>query len=136
MVPEDSRDRGGPTVAVYPHQELTHAVIGAAMAVHADLGHGFLEKVYGNALAVELRLRAVTFEEQVPIPVTYKGQNVGTYFADMIVDGSVLCELKALDALTSVHESQVLHYLKATGIKIGLLLNFGTQKLQIKRLIL
>lgn len=106
------------------------------MAVHTELGNGFLEKVYENALAVELRLRVINFEEQVPILVTYKGQNVGTYFADMIVDGSVLCELKALDLLTPVHESQILHYLKATGLKIGLLLNFGTPKLQVKRLIL
>ena len=75
-----------------------------------------------------------SFKTQVPIPVTYKGQAVGTYFADMIIAASVLCEIKARDTLTSVHEGQVIHYLKATGIKLGLLLNFGARKLQIKRL--
>ncbi|MEO6196711.1 MAG: GxxExxY protein [Dehalococcoidia bacterium] len=119
----------------YPHQDLTHSIIGAAMAVHTELGSGFLEKVYENALAVELRECTIQFKTQVPIPVTYKGQAVGTYFADMIIAESVLCEIKAIDALSTVHEGQVLHYLKATGIKVGLLLNFGSRKLHFKRLI-
>lgn len=105
------------------------------MAVHTELGSGFLEKVYENALAVELRECTIQFKTQVPIPVTYKGQAVGTYFADMIIAESVLCEIKAIDALSTVHEGQVLHYLKATGIKVGLLLNFGSRKLHFKRLI-
>lgn len=135
----DTDDFGGDVdrpIIAYPHQELTHAVIGAAMAVHRELGSGFLEKVYENALTIELRSRGVTFESQVTIPVTYKGQAVGTYYADLIVDRSVLCELKALDGLTPIHESQVLHYLKGTGLKVGLLLNFGSSKLQVKRMIL
>jgi GxxExxY protein len=105
------------------------------MAVHRELSNGFLEKVYEKALAVELSRRGLRFDTQVPIPVTYLGQSVGTYFADVITGGAVLCELKALDALNGVHESQLLHYLKATGLKTGLLLNFGAPSLQVKRMV-
>jgi len=122
--------------ATYPHKELTERIIGAAIEVHRHLGSGFLEKVYENALCLELKARGLKFSPQFQVPVRYKGQVVGSYYADIVVDGMVLCEIKALDSLTSVHEGQVLHYLKATGIQVGPLLNFGTTKLQIKRLIL
>jgi GxxExxY protein len=105
------------------------------MAVHSELGNGFLEKVYEKALAIELARRGVRSETQVPIPISYRGQSVGTYFADLITGDAVLCELKALDAITGVHESQLLHYLKATGLKTGLLLNFGAKSLQFKRMV-
>jgi len=121
--------------ASYPHRELTEQIIGAAIEVHRELGSGFLEKVYENALQLELKRRDLEFASQVQIPVRYKGQVVGSYYADVVVARVVLCEIKALDSLTSVHEQQILHYLKATGIKIGLLLNFGTRRLQVKRLI-
>ena len=120
---------------IYLHRELTEQIIGAAMEVHRELGCGFLEKVYENALQVELKGRNIGFAPQLQIPVRYKGKVVGSYYADLVVARVVLCEIKALDSLTSIHEQQILHYLKATGIKIGLLLNFGTRKLQVKRLI-
>jgi GxxExxY protein len=120
---------------VYPHQELTGQIIGAAIDVHKELGPGFLEKIYENALKIELMARGLVFESQVAIPVRYKGQVVGNYVADLIVESVVLCELKAADALIDAHDAQLLNYLKATRYKVGLLLNFGQSKTQIKRLI-
>ena len=122
--------------AHYPQRDLTDKILGAAIEVHRELRSGFLEKVYENALCIELKRRGLQFASQVPMPVRYKDQHVGTYVADIIVEQVVLCEIKALDALIPAHEGQVLHYLKATGIRVGLLLNFGASKLQIKRLII
>lgn len=107
----------------YPHRELTEKVIGAAFEVHRELGHGFLEKVYEDALALELAKRGVTVVSQAPIEVRYKGEPLGAYFADLLVDGAVICEIKAVKTLAAEHEAQLLHYLKATGMKVGLLLN-------------
>jgi GxxExxY protein len=104
--------------------------------VHNVLGPGFLEKVYRNALLKELLVRGHGAEAEVKIPVYYKGESVGDYYADVLVDERVILELKALAGLTGEHEAQLLNYLKATGLKIGLLLNFGTRKVQIKRKIL
>ncbi len=118
----------------YPYKALTDQIIGAAIEVHRELGSGFLEQVYENALQVELRARGIEFESQVQVPVRYKGKVVGSYCADLLVAGLVICEIKALDSLAPVHESQLMHHLKATGIKVDLLLNFGTKKLQIKSL--
>lgn len=120
----------------YPHQEITQSIIGAAFEVHNTLGHGFLEKVYQNALIKELRLRGHQAEADVRITVTYKDEIVGDYIADVLVDNSVILELKALNQLTGEHEAQLLNYLKATGQKIGLLLNFGVRRVQVKRRIL
>jgi GxxExxY protein len=120
----------------YPDSELTRSIIGAAFEVHNILGAGFLEKVYRNALVRELRLQGHQAEPEVKIPVYYKDELVGDYYADIVVDGRVILELKALSKLTSEHEAQLLNYLKATGHKIGLLLNFGTRKVQVKRRIL
>ena len=119
----------------YPHSELTEKIIGAAFEVHNELGWGFLEKVYENALIAELRDRQIAVIPQPEIPVRYKGKTIGVYNGDLLVAGEVLVEIKALSALNTVHEAQLLHYLKATGIKVGLLLNFGAQRLQIKRLV-
>ena len=129
---EDLAARAEP---VYPHQELTGQIIGAAIEVHKELGPGFLEKIYENALKIELLARGVAFESQVAVPVRYRGQIVGNYVADLVVEDTVLCELKAVEALVVVHEAQLLNYLKATRFTIGLLLNFGQSKTQIKRLI-
>jgi len=120
----------------YPDSELTQSIIGAAFEVHNTLGAGFLEKVYRNALTKELRLQGHQVETEAKIPVYYKGELVGDYYADILVSGRVIVELKALSKLTSEHEAQLLNYLKATGHRIGLLLNFGTRKVQIKRRIL
>jgi GxxExxY protein len=106
------------------------------MEVHNTLGSGFLEKVYENALVVELRLRGLAVEQQDSTDVRYKGRVVGQYVADILVEGLVVLELKALDKLTGDHEAQVLNYLKATGLKVGLLINFGRPRLEWERLVL
>jgi len=120
----------------YPDKELTQGIIGAAFEVHNILGNGFLEKVYQNALAKELGLRGYQVGVEVKIPVFYKDETVGDYYADILVNERIIVELKAVNDLTSQHEAQLLNYLKATGHKVGLLLNFGTNRVQIKRKIL
>jgi GxxExxY protein len=119
----------------YPHQDLTRQIIAAAYEVHRDLGYGFLEIVYENALVLELTSRGLHVVSQQPINVEYKGQSVGSYFADLLVHDAVLCELNAVEALNSAHQAQLLHYLKATGIKVGLLLNFGPKRVDVKRMV-
>jgi GxxExxY protein len=118
----------------YPHQDITREIIGAAFEVHNVLGHGFLEKVYENALVVELRSRGLRANAQVPIPVSYKGELVGDYIADLVVNGLVLCEIKAAASLDPSHQAQILNYLKASAIKIGLLINFGPKRVETKRM--
>jgi GxxExxY protein len=120
----------------YPDKELTQSIIGAAFEVHNILGAGFLEKVYQNALAKELRLRGHQADVEVRMPVYYKGELVGDYSADILVNGRIILELKALSDFTSQHEAQLLNYLKATDNKVGLLLNFGINRVQVKRRIL
>ncbi len=119
----------------FPHAGLTRAVIGAAFEVHGILGHGFLEKVYEAALAKELRGRGHRVVSQAEIGVSYKGESVGVYYADLLVDDAVICEVKAVDKLAPAHEAQLLNYLKATGVKVGLLLNFGPRKVEVKRMV-
>jgi GxxExxY protein len=119
----------------YPLSNLTEKIIGAAFEVHRELGPGFLEKVYETALLRELSSLGLNAVGQAPIPVKYKGEPVGIYYADILIEGLVLVELKAADGLLPVHEAQVLHYLKATAITVGLLLNFGTPRVQVKRLV-
>ena len=108
------------------HSEITGSIIKAFYKVYNNLGYGFLEKVYENALFWELQEIELSVSRQVPIAVFYKGQNVGQYFADLIVENCVIIELKATENLQKAHESQLLNYLKATEIEVGLLLNFGT----------
>ena|SRR3990172_5479176 len=121
--------------AAYPHAQLTRAVIGAAFEVHRVLGRGFLENVYEAALLYELRSRQIKAERQAPVSVDYKGQRVGTYFVDILVEGVVICEIKAVEAIVDPHLAQLLNYLKATHLQVGLLLNFGAKSLQIKRMV-
>ena len=113
--------------------ELSHAVIGAAMAVHSRLGPGFLEEVYKNALLVELAHRGIDARKEVPLDVVYDGVCVGHYQADVIAENRLVLELKAVADLHLRHEAQLVNYLAATGIDDGLLLNFGTSSLQFKR---
>ena len=115
--------------------ELTYQIRGSVFEVNKVLGAGFLEKVYEKALLVELRKRGLKAEGQVPITVKYKGEVVGEYFADIVVEDKVIIELKAVDKLQKIHEAQILNYLKATGYKIGLLVNFTHPKSEIKRFI-
>lgn len=114
----------------------THAIIGAAMEVHRELGCGFLEAVYQEALAVELRARSILFQRELTLPVRYKGELLSTFYrADFKCFDSVLIEVKALQRLSGIEEAQVLNYLKATGNEVGLLLNFGAPSLAWKRLV-
>lgn len=118
-------------------EELAHAVIGAAVEMHKSLGPGFPESVYEQALCHELELRNIPFARQVPIVVRYKGQIVGEGRLDLLIGGSLVVELKAIDALSSVHTAQVVAYLKATGHQLGLLVNFNVPILKsgIRRVI-
>jgi len=115
------------------HEKLTETVIGCAMKVHRTLGPGVLESVYQKALAHELRKAELHIECEKPIQVTYDGVVVGDFAADMLVEGVVMVENKAVQALVPAHEVQLVNYLTATGIEIGLLLNFGAGKLEFKR---
>ncbi|MBN8820738.1 MULTISPECIES: GxxExxY protein [unclassified Spirosoma] len=114
------------------YDNLTHQIIAAAYAVHNTLGPGFLEKVYENALSVELHNRGISVVQQVNIPVFYQRVQVGDYVADMLVDGNVLIELKAVEAIHPKHEAQLVNYLTATGLDVGLLINFGSS-VKVKR---
>jgi GxxExxY protein len=111
--------------------ELTDAIIGAAMEVHRALEPGLLESTYEMCLCRELNIRGIPFERQVPIPVEYKGINLDCgYRADIIVDSGILVEIKAIDSLLPVHDAQLLTYLKLGGWKIGLLINFNVELLK------
>ena len=114
---------------------LSQRVIGCAIEVSRVLGCGFLEKVYENALMVELVRSGLSAEQQRATLVRYHGVVVGEYVVDILVEGSLLVEVKALDRLNPVHDSQVMNYLRATGCTVGLLLNFGRPQLGIRRLV-
>ena len=116
-------------------EELTGSIIGAAIAVHKELGPGFLETIYENALAVELSHRGIVFEKQQIVPVFYKGTQVGEHRLDFLVEGKIVVELKAMKELEDIHCAQVRSYLKATHLKHGLLMNFATMPLTTKRVI-
>ena len=116
--------------------DLTYQINGVVFEVSRTLGAGFLERVYENALMIELRERGLKAESQVPIKVFYKDEIVGEYFADILVQDTVILELKAIENLSKVHEAQLLNYLKATGIQVGLLVNFKHPKAEIKRMVL
>lgn len=117
------------------YKELSYAIVGAAIEVHKILGSAFLEAVYQKALAYELTLRKIPFEEQKILPVYYKGQLVGEYKPDFVVDGKIILELKAVTAITSAHEAQAQNYLAATGLHLAIILNFGADKLEQKRVV-
>ena len=115
---------------------LSDKIIGLAIEVHKTLGNGFLEKVYENALIHEFNSNDILTKSQVSIPVNYKGNVVGEYFCDILVDEQIILELKVTKNIDPIHEAQLLHYLKATGLKVGYILNFGQPvKLQFKRLV-
>lgn len=109
------------------HSELTGKILGAFFQLHKEMGYGFSEKVYQGAFAILLEELGLTVEQQKPIHVYFHGKVIGDYFADMIVDGVVLLELKSAEKIIAAYEAQMLNYLKATRIEVGLLLNFGPQ---------
>jgi GxxExxY protein len=117
------------------HEELTNKIICAFYNVYNTLGHGFLEKVYENALAIELKKLGLSVTQQESIKVHYEGILVGDYFADIVVNGLVILELKAAETLRTEHFAQLTNYLKATDKEVGLLLNFG-RKPEFKRIVL
>ncbi len=114
------------------YAELTEKIIKAAYKVHNALGFGFLEKVYQNALVIELKKMCLRVSSEVPIKVYYDHEVVGEYVADLVVEDKVILELKAVKELAEIHEVQLVNYLKATGIEVGLLINFG-HSVQVKR---
>ena len=116
--------------------EITYKINGAIFEVNRTLGAGFMESIYEKALLIELNSAGLRAENQVPIKVHYKGEVVGDFVADIIVEDAVILELKAIEKLQKVHEAQLLNYLKATNLKVGLLVNFTHPKAQIKRMVL
>jgi len=118
------------------HKEETYKIIGAAMEVHRQLGSGFLEAVYQEALAIEFEKRKIPFKKESKLEINYKGQTLSKhYVADFVCYDKVIVETKATKELTGIDEAQVINYLKTTGLKVGLLINFGAESLEHKRLL-
>jgi GxxExxY protein len=118
------------------YKDEAYVIVGAAMEVHKELGHGFLEAVYQEALEKEFNIQNIPYKREFPISIYYKGKPLSKYYvADFICYDKIIVELKALSALNQEHHAQVLNYLKATGIELGILINFGTSKLEYKRII-
>ena len=120
-------------VSEYKYKEITKEIIDAAHTVHNELGYGFLEKVYRNALVIELKKRDFLVEPEKSMNVKYDNQLVGEYFADIVVDNKVIVEVKATDKHNTVFEAQLLNYLKAAGLQVGLIVNFGAS-VHVKRM--
>ena len=118
---------------LYKHSKLTEDIIGAFFTIYNTLGYGFLEKVYANALKLELGRRGLKVKQEFPIVVRYLDQVVGEYYADLVVNDLVIVEIKATKTLLQEHEAQLLNYLKATPYEVGLLLNFGPKPEQKRR---
>jgi len=119
----------------YKHSELTDKIIGVFYDVYNELGFGFLESVYRNALRLALLEKGLVVEQEVPVSVYFRGKNVGDFRADLVVNGVILLELKTAEAIVAAHESQVINYLRSTSLELGLILNFGP-KPQVRRLLL
>jgi GxxExxY protein len=118
------------------YRDLSYKIIELALEVHNELGCGFLEKVYENALMILLDREGIPAKQQAAADVYFQGKLVGQYFADILVDNKLILELKTVDTIANVHKAQVLNYLRATGIKLGLILNFAKPRFEYKRLVL
>jgi GxxExxY protein len=116
--------------------ELCYQIVGAAMDVHNTLGPGFLEKVYENALMVAFRQSGVAAIQQAGVEVSYRGELVGLYLADILVEHRVILELKVVEAINDIHRAQAINYLKATGLRLAIIINFAGKKLQWERIVL
>jgi len=119
----------------YKHSELTDLIIAVFYDVYNELGFGFLESVYRNSLRLALLDKGLTVQQEVPVVVFFRGHNVGDFRADLVVNGTILLELKTAEQIVAAHESQVLNYLRSTALELGLILNFGP-KPQVRRLLL
>ncbi|MBI5142557.1 MAG: GxxExxY protein [Nitrospirae bacterium] len=127
MDKQDGQDSG------LRYEEITKIVIGCAFEVINELGTGFLESVYENALLLALRQKGLSVTSQHPVKVMFRGECVGDFYADLFIDDKVIIELKAVKAIAPEHQAQVINYLNATGIDVGLLINFGNPRLEYKR---
>ena len=117
----------------YKHSDLTSQIIGCAMEVHNHLGNGFQEVIYQRALAIELKLKDIAYEREFEMQLHYKGEQIGTRRVDFFIDGEVMVELKAVIQLEDVHLAQAINYLEAYNMEVGLLINFGSKRLDFKR---
>lgn len=118
----------------FPHQELTKSIIGLYYDVYNELGYGFMEKVYHNAMLIELKKRGFEIDNQKKLNVLYKNEIVGEYVPDIIVNNKVILELKTVEYLLDIHENQLLNYLKATDCEVGIILNFGKDPQFIRKI--
>lgn len=118
------------------YRDLSYTVVGLAMDAHRKLGYGFLENVYENALMILLENKGIEAKQQFPINVYFENRIVGDYRADILVEGKIILELKSIEKIADVHRAQTLNYLKATKLRLALILNFGKEKLEFERLIL
>ena len=117
------------------YKDLSYKIVGLAMEIHSKLGYGFLEKVYENAMMVLLRREGIHAEQQAPITVYFDGEIVGDYYADILVEDKAILELKAIEKITDAHRAQTLNYLKATGLQLAILFNFGKGRLEYERFV-
>ena len=117
------------------YRDMSYKIVGLAMEAHRKLGNGFLEKVYENSMMILFQREGIQARQQVPTKVRFEGRQVGYYLADIIVDGLIILEIKAAENLCDAHRAQTLNYLRATGLRLAILLNFGKEKLQYERLV-
>jgi GxxExxY protein len=118
------------------HKDLSYKIIGLAMQVHNKLGFGFLEKVYENALMILLKREGIEAKQQTAVAVYFEGEKIGDYYADILVEDKIILELKSVEKIVDAHRAQVLHYLKATGLQLAIILNFAKEQLESERLVL
>ncbi|MBC8191428.1 MAG: GxxExxY protein [Candidatus Marinimicrobia bacterium] len=118
------------------HEELTYKIIGCAFEVHKELGPGFLESAYEAAMKIELKAGDLAVESQKQFPLIYKGVKIKDFFCDLVVDEKVIVELKAISKISDIERAQILNYLKVTGLKVGLIINFGQTSLKHERMVL
>ncbi len=118
------------------YKELSYQIIGIAMEIHKELGYGFLEKVYENAFTVLLNDRNVKFEQQKSIEIYFRKVMIGHYIADLVIEEKIIIELKAVSQILDVHKAQLANYLKATGVRLGIIINFGKETLEFERVVL